>query len=247
MTSSELRVRLANQEQLVTGICEAHKDGEPECAASTLARPIVVVDVRSPPERSVSAIPTSISLCTFHQEVAPNLPPNADVVTYCTIGLRSGMEARRIQDRYGLTGRVYNLDGIVSYTHTSSQNDDRRGDMCWDEADGSVAVDQSANNSRRGGDSSSSILSVPRLVKPNTNIPTCRVHTFGPTWDCVDEHFEPTHFSPPVLLIRIAGVGVKLSVRRFQRLVHKFKGTCGVCCSSLRDGVAVDEHEPDIL
>jgi len=38
------------------------------------------------------------------------------VVTYCTIGYRSGLEAQRLRDQYNLN--VRNLDGIVSYTHT---------------------------------------------------------------------------------------------------------------------------------
>ena len=43
---------------------------------------------------------------------------DTDIIFYCTIGYRSGMEAARICDEYNIDrGRVYSLDGIVPYTH----------------------------------------------------------------------------------------------------------------------------------
>jgi rhodanese-related sulfurtransferase len=78
---------------------------------------VVLVDCRTLPERNVSMIEGAISLKEFenayHQRQFPNDVPI--VVTYCTIGYRSGMEARRLQQKYNLT--VQSLDGIVSFTH----------------------------------------------------------------------------------------------------------------------------------
>lgn len=84
--------------------------------------PVHLVDVRSDPERDVSVIPGSISLAEFEEMVAPNISDDALVVCYCTIGFRSGLEARRLNERYKLTGRVRNLDGIIAYTHAQQSD-----------------------------------------------------------------------------------------------------------------------------
>lgn len=84
--------------------------------------PVHLVDVRSDPERDVSVIPGSISLSEFEEMVAPNISDDALVVCYCTIGFRSGLEARRLNERYKLTGRVRNLDGIIAYTHAQQSD-----------------------------------------------------------------------------------------------------------------------------
>jgi rhodanese-related sulfurtransferase len=83
---------------------------------------IVLVDVRTKPERNVSKIEGSISLQEF-QEQFSSLPPDKHVVTYCTIGYRSGLEARRLQYQHNLQGRISSLDGIVAYTHAISKQD----------------------------------------------------------------------------------------------------------------------------
>jgi rhodanese-related sulfurtransferase len=80
------------------------------------ANSTVLVDVRTVPERNVSKLEGAVSLQEF-EERASSLSPETKVVTYCTIGYRSGMEARRLQDRYALEGRISSLDGIVAYTH----------------------------------------------------------------------------------------------------------------------------------
>mmetsp|Transcript_2722 Transcript_2722/g.7989 ORF Transcript_2722/g.7989 Transcript_2722/m.7989 type:complete len:233 (+) Transcript_2722:133-831(+) len=78
---------------------------------------MVLIDARSSAERSTSIIPGAIALAEFEQNIATTLSPDASVVVYCTIGYRSGMEARRLKEKHGLDGRIRNLDGIVSYTH----------------------------------------------------------------------------------------------------------------------------------
>ena len=81
----------------------------------------ILVDVRSKTEHNVSMIPNSISLQEFETQMkntSNSVNPDQTVVTYCTIGYRSGLEARRIRDIYHM--KVLNLDGIVNYTHACS-------------------------------------------------------------------------------------------------------------------------------
>jgi sodium/bile acid cotransporter 7 len=85
------------------------------------ANSTVLVDVRTLPERNVSTLDGAVSLQEFEQQ-ASLFPPETKVVTYCTIGYRSGMEARRLQSQYALEGRISSLDGIVAYTHALARN-----------------------------------------------------------------------------------------------------------------------------
>lgn len=88
----------------------------------------VLVDVRTQPERNISTIEGAISLHEFEQRIS-SLPPETQVVTYCTIGYRSGLEARRLQYQYALQGRISSLDGIVAYTHAITSEDDNGDDI----------------------------------------------------------------------------------------------------------------------
>jgi hypothetical protein len=80
------------------------------------------VDCRTEPERQVSIIGGAVPLREFEKETIPKLPRDVHVVTYCTIGYRSSMEGRRLNDMYGLDGRIQSLDGIVAYTHVLSKH-----------------------------------------------------------------------------------------------------------------------------
>jgi sodium/bile acid cotransporter 7 len=76
-------------------------------------RTVILVDVRSPREREVSAIPGS----TSHRSLnASDLrDPQAVIVAYCTIGARSGRFARRANRR---GARVHNLEGsLLGWLH----------------------------------------------------------------------------------------------------------------------------------
>ena len=95
---------------------EANDQGERKDALRELS-PVVLIDVRSKPERDVSIIPTAITLNDYENGIKSGaISLETDVVTYCTVGYRSGMEAQNIRQTYGT--RVYSLDGIVAYTHT---------------------------------------------------------------------------------------------------------------------------------
>ena len=82
--------------------------------------PLLLVDVRTEGERQVSIIPGAISM----EELTKTLDNRQDettlvVVTYCTVGYRSGLQAQQLQEKYPNL-RVYSLDGILAYSHTDS-------------------------------------------------------------------------------------------------------------------------------
>lgn len=171
---------------------------------------LVLVDVRSKAEQEVSMIAGSISLETFETEIAPSLARSEEeeegenkdddptVVTYCTIGYRSGMEARRLKQKYKLRD-IRNLDGIVAYTHASS----------------SIADEN--NNNDDENENENAVRTPKLLVDPRTNKETTKVHTFGPTWSFVSDDFEATHFSTFQFLARTLAVVWTSLVRTLQR------------------------------
>ncbi|KAL0027661.1 hypothetical protein WJX79_006399 [Trebouxia sp. C0005] len=76
--------------------------------------PVVLVDVRSPEEQRVSVLPGNVvhkeDFDGHQQEYS-----NHKIVTYCTIGARSGMYAQQLTDQ-GVP-QVYNLRGsIIAWT-----------------------------------------------------------------------------------------------------------------------------------
>lgn len=76
------------------------------------AEPTVLVDVRTPTEQAVSMLPGAITRDAF--EAARKLYADKTIVTYCTIGARSGEYAEKLQEE-GL--EVFNLKGsILSWT-----------------------------------------------------------------------------------------------------------------------------------
>jgi sodium/bile acid cotransporter 7 len=95
----------------------------PEMTVETLAKelagpePPVIVDVRSDEEREVSMIPGAISREEFEKH--PDRFTGREVVTYCTIGYRSG---RYTQKLVGKGWDAHNLRGsIVSWTHVGGE------------------------------------------------------------------------------------------------------------------------------
>ena len=87
---------------------------------------MILVDVRTKEEREVSMIPNSITLDEFHK-LDPELKNGtvSTIVTYCTIGYRSGLEAQKLRELYRIpSDKIRNLDGIVPYTHACLHSHD---------------------------------------------------------------------------------------------------------------------------
>lgn len=82
-------------------------------AALKAAAPPVVVDVRTEEEQRISMIPGAISQHEF--EVDPARFEGREVVTYCTIGYRSGVYAQKLREK---GWKASNLRGsILAWTH----------------------------------------------------------------------------------------------------------------------------------
>jgi len=88
----------------------------------------IFVDVRTAAERAVSVIEGSLTLQEFQADEADDcqhqqLLQDKTVIVYCTIGYRSGLEATRLHQLYPHL-QLYNLDGIVAYSHALQQYGD---------------------------------------------------------------------------------------------------------------------------
>ena len=89
--------------------------------------PVVFVDVREPAEQAVSTIPGAV-LTTPATVSNLDIPDNGNslIVTYCTVGYRSGLAAVELERRLGKP--VYNLSGgIIAWFNDSGAVVDRSG------------------------------------------------------------------------------------------------------------------------
>jgi len=85
-----LEALVADVEEEVGDVPVIHADALRVAVAS--GSPPILFDVRSDKERAVSVIAGAIS-------DADAIPEGAEVVVYCTIGLRSGISARELRER----------------------------------------------------------------------------------------------------------------------------------------------------
>eukprot|EP00967_Tisochrysis_lutea_P034935 scaffold41771_cov32-Tisochrysis_lutea.AAC.6 len=74
--------------------------------------PPILVDVRSEGEYRVSTIPGAIRLADVHK----NVTHGATVVCFCTVGMRSSLEARMLARRHP-NCTVYSMDGVLCWSH----------------------------------------------------------------------------------------------------------------------------------
>ncbi len=80
---------------------------------------VVLVDVRAPEERAVSALPGAIDAAAFESRLAERGSLDAMVVAYCTVGVRSSEYARRMARR---GARVLNLEGgVLAWSHAGRE------------------------------------------------------------------------------------------------------------------------------
>ena len=132
-------------------------------------------------------------------------------VTFCTIGFRSCIEARRLSYKYHLKGHIYSLDGILPYLY-SSENNEKFYDC--------------------------NVNELPILIQPETNQKTNRVHTFGPQWDIAHEEFDSTCYKHVYLSFYSVRVGILSIFRNIQYGLYKVKKSaneqCYLKCKSQR-------------
>jgi rhodanese-related sulfurtransferase len=179
---------------------------------------LVVVDVRTKPERRVSMIPGAIALAELKRMDFTNtttttttITPTTTIVTYCTIGYRSGIEARRLREQYPhLDGHIYSLDGVLAYTHTGQSLEKRR------------EMDSTTTNQTPAA-----------VTTTSATTTTNQVHTFGGMWNaCAHPDCDTTLYGFPSILGRLAQVGGLVVLRSSQHAVHSLSS----CCCSRQDG-----------
>jgi rhodanese-related sulfurtransferase len=173
---------------------------------NTRQQDIILVDVRSKAEREISTIEGSISVSELedllwrqHQQHQQQQSPPAGndnmeegklplqhIVTYCTIGFRACVHAKRLQEklekkrnekkRNNRNKPIYlvsALDGIVPYTHIQ---------------------DQKFTNKRP-------------IVSLQTGQPTRKLHTYGEQWDLGRSEYESIVFSKPLFVAHSLAFG----------------------------------------
>ncbi len=80
---------------------------------------LILIDVRQPNEQIVSMLPGALTPYEFAQRFKTGFPAGKRVVTYCTIGHRSGEYAEELQVK-GVP--VQNLEGgILAWTHAGGK------------------------------------------------------------------------------------------------------------------------------
>ncbi len=86
-------------------------------------RNLVIVDVRSPEERAVSFIPTSIPKEEFEKNKGKY--GDANIITYFTIGYRSGLYAKKLRE--GKINARNLKGGVLAWAHHRNYFTDKEG------------------------------------------------------------------------------------------------------------------------
>lgn len=166
---------------------------------------VLLVDVRTDSERGVSMISGAVSLNEFKTNVLPSLQAKSEdsalpdmIMTYCTIGYRSGVEGRKLINDYpdifvGFQndgkgtleeGRsrtvVGNLDGIIPFANASLEQ--------------------------------SSTTIEPLIINRKTKTATKRVHVYGPSWK---KYLDPNYDAITFSRLEFAWRGLSVLIRSF--------------------------------
>jgi rhodanese-related sulfurtransferase len=192
---------------------------------------VVLLDARTDPERKVSIIQGAVPVADYYNNIHNHTRNDGDsgttptiIICYCTIGYRSGLEATRLQ-RLCPDATVYNLDGIVAFSHASiGYNNNRR------HLEESAAHHDEAANAVHDQHHHDHY----QLVDPATGAPVRTIHTFASLWDYLDpDHYDAVHFPLYSLPWRLLQVGARLVVRHSQTLFHHTLGGGGnnCCCT----------------
>ena len=91
----------------------------PSPSSSSTVSPsgLYIVDVRTPEERNTSYIPSSISQLEF-EKLDDKVTRDANlIISYCTIGLRSGNYCQELADKGYNIKKLKNGAGIISWSH----------------------------------------------------------------------------------------------------------------------------------
>lgn len=201
-------------------------------------RRVILVDVRSKPERDVSIISGAVSLDDFKAKILPSLEAkfedNVDVdrldnsplpdmvVTYCTIGFRSGLEARKLMHDYPTLFESWTAENENSCENKKTVIGNLDGILAF--ANASRSLELESQNEASTDDVNLSSLQ-PLIVDCQTNTATNRVHVYGKSWKVYlsDEYYEAITFSK----IEFAWRGIIVLVRSCLSSSSK---SCSCCC-----------------
>lgn len=102
---------------------KAHLDADGPVAKSKL----LIVDCRSKEEIEVSRIKPSMRKEEFHSllDTDASFEDVSHIVFYCTIGYRSGLEAKKVAEKFkgkGIADKIYNLTGsLLNWVHCEGE------------------------------------------------------------------------------------------------------------------------------
>ena len=126
-----MRSNAGKQEQIMT-MYRKYAEEFPQVEGITAAKlqqlqrqgkQVILVDVRSPEEITVSFIPGAISTAEFERNLKQYR--NYLIIGYCTIGYRSGKYAQQLQQK-GI--RMLNLEGsLLAWSHAQGKLVNSRG------------------------------------------------------------------------------------------------------------------------
>lgn len=240
MTSVELVQRLQQQQQ--------HQ------STTNSVRPVVLVDVRTQEEQEVSMIPGSLTLEEFHQRMmaqsdttidtattnnsnnaidGDKIPADAMVVTYCTIGYRSGREAQHLADQY------------PNFFQIQSDEEEGRQDGTTNGTSSQPHIDDDEQN--RAGPNKNNLYNLDGILaytyvadapplqlrtQLGTSV-TKQVHTYGPTWDLAHPSYQPVYFRTwnfGAHALQTAGCSVARSVQHTGSTIRRVFSGCIAGC-----------------
>ena len=186
---------------------------------------VLLVDVRTRPEREVSMISGSISLHEFRERILPSLlhkhpssslqydtTTNHDnnttnmhrnkedqifsyIAMYCTVGYRSGMECRKLQQEYPsiFSSNSANVDDTSSVKKDDAIIQQDATSLKVVNLDGIITFANATIEDPKETDLNKETLLIEPISKQSTN----RVHVYGPSWGKYlnSEQFEAVSFS----------------------------------------------------
>ena len=198
---------ISSRDLLSDSLCSSPSTSK--CKWSFHGHNVLLVDVRTDSERGVSMISGAVSLNDFKTNVLPSLQAKSEdsalpdmIMTYCTIGYRSGVEGRKLINDYP--------DIFVGF-----QNDDKgtleegRSRTVVGNLDGIIPF-ANASLEHVSGELTTTIE--PLIIDRKTKTATKRVHVYGPSWK---KYLNPNYDAITFSRLEFAWRGLSVLFRSF--------------------------------
>mmetsp|Transcript_72256 Transcript_72256/g.200423 ORF Transcript_72256/g.200423 Transcript_72256/m.200423 type:complete len:738 (+) Transcript_72256:61-2274(+) len=217
---------------------------------------VVLVDVRTKEEQTVSMIPGALTREAFEAELLPSLAQQAAtgsdtrlVVPYCTVGYRSGMYCRDLRNNHGLR-KVQNGEGVLMWTfdggplvRPSPDAVVSRAPQIFNVKAAPVSEIAAAGDEANEDEVQSQVIGRGIESSPSDDVDansaaniSKEVHVFGKPWDCAAPGYKTVYFPPvtgaykSLMALRLGGAVRKVSLWFWTFLVFYifFTPACGV-------------------